>query len=194
MDWARTWGGGQLRLRQLRKRKGRGVRRRSRGDIPAPYILHEECWRADIEGWGWQRSLISGRTTVGSDQGYVNESPHSTEEPSEAANHKMCRQNSPLPSSSPSPATILKGLQIPGTIEVRRNRFPIQTTNYCSFWLCNTPNWDWKEASILSCKWVFGLLLGWTLSLLKSDQRGPERSCNLSKFYPVQSKLKTYTE
>ena len=33
---------------------------------------------------------------MGSDQGYVNESPHSTEEPSEAGNHKCVDRILPL--------------------------------------------------------------------------------------------------
>ena len=122
---------------------------------------------------------------MGSDQGYVNESPHSTEEPSEAGNHKCVDRILPLLPLFPPPATILKGLQIPGTIEVRRSRFPTQTTNCCRLLFSNNAKLGLEKSINFKLQRKFGLLLGWTLSLLKSDQRGPEQSCNLSKFYPV---------
>ena len=53
---------------------------------------------------------------MGSDQGYVDESPHSTEEPSEAGNHKCVDRILPLLLLLPPPATILNRLQIPGAI------------------------------------------------------------------------------
>ena len=91
----------------------------------------------------------------------------------------------PLLPLLPPPATNLKGLQIPGTIEVRRSRFPTQTTNCCRLLFSNNAKLGLERSINFKLQRKFGLLLGWTLPLLKSDQRGPERSCNLSKFYPV---------
>lgn len=120
-----------------------------------------------------------------SDQGYVNESPHSTEEPSEAANHKCVGRILPLLPLLPPPATILKGLQIPGTIEVRRNRFPhpdLPTT--VGFYSLTMPNWDWKEASIFKLQRKFEFTTGMDIIITKIRPKRT-RSCNLSKFYPV---------
>lgn len=84
-------------------------------DIPAG-----PCKRSPwgmLEGrWGGSKGWPLGGTTVGSDQGYVDESPHSTEEPSEAGNHKCVDRISPLLPLLPPPATILNWLQIPGAI------------------------------------------------------------------------------